>query len=737
VRWTEASPRDDPACVENHVLHESIARLPAKYQAPIVLCYLEGLTHEQAAERLGWPVGTVRGRLARARDRLRARLKCDGAASAGLPAWAGSPVPDGLRTALHNLISVFTASSQLPANCISPVVAGLASTTEGLAPMLGGKLAIFAASAAAVGVVLAGPAVRPQHPSQTQVVEKPSKPASAAPAENQKQGSLNVVYAVADLLPTEVQGEAFVQAVEPLIQLLTSTVAPGTWVGRAEDGRAVGPAEDPTHHGQITLFLMNKSLLIRHDPEVQELIARRLAQLRYLKQSSGETPESRVQQVSELVTATYPIHELTGKRAGPGSPLPNPEPFLSLITSTIAPGTWKHLDSQGRELKLWWIDENGQPTAPRETEAAHVGSLAVSADCAYLRVTHTPYVHTQLKRFLDRLLELNDPRHFHGIEAEAQNAAPQAPDGARPPASERAERIGIEFTSIGELKTSLGGQPVNATASKTHDDRDLPEQAGIDPWDYSKYRVDHPDILRMRIRRTNRDLDLPVSPEGTIQIPEGVGALLVRGETVDGIKVKLLEEFRKRGASDIDLGLVTVTDGRLEKVEPAKSDAIAVEVASFNSKLYSLEGLVRSPGKYPWVKGMNVWTALRRSGGLKGDIDTLGVSIRRAKPESGEFVDFGLTVKTMKEWILGDTAVNIPVLEPGDVVIVFPEMQPERPVRPQNKLTTSPPPESDRLNAQQKRLDALEIKVERMLQLLEESRARLGGDEASSRSVGR
>jgi polysaccharide biosynthesis/export protein len=36
-----------------------LARLPEKYREPIVLCYLEELTHEGAAERLGWPVGTV------------------------------------------------------------------------------------------------------------------------------------------------------------------------------------------------------------------------------------------------------------------------------------------------------------------------------------------------------------------------------------------------------------------------------------------------------------------------------------------------------------------------------------------------------------------------------------------------------------------------------------------------------------------------------------------------------
>ena len=66
----DSKPSDD----DWEAVHEEVERLPEKYRAPVVLCYLDGQTYEETARRIGCPVGTVRVRLSRARDRLRDRL---------------------------------------------------------------------------------------------------------------------------------------------------------------------------------------------------------------------------------------------------------------------------------------------------------------------------------------------------------------------------------------------------------------------------------------------------------------------------------------------------------------------------------------------------------------------------------------------------------------------------------------------------------------------------------------
>jgi RNA polymerase sigma factor (sigma-70 family) len=70
VAWDELRP----------VLHDEVNRLPEKYRLPIILSYLEGKSNEEVAVQLEWPVGTVKGRLSRARDLLRTRLSRRGVA---------------------------------------------------------------------------------------------------------------------------------------------------------------------------------------------------------------------------------------------------------------------------------------------------------------------------------------------------------------------------------------------------------------------------------------------------------------------------------------------------------------------------------------------------------------------------------------------------------------------------------------------------------------------------------
>src|SRR5207248_4049933 len=56
------------------VLHEELARLAERYRAPLVLCYLQGKTQDEAAALLGLAKGTLKGRLERGRALLRGRL---------------------------------------------------------------------------------------------------------------------------------------------------------------------------------------------------------------------------------------------------------------------------------------------------------------------------------------------------------------------------------------------------------------------------------------------------------------------------------------------------------------------------------------------------------------------------------------------------------------------------------------------------------------------------------------
>lgn len=105
------------------VLDQELSRLPSRYRIPILLCDVQGMTRKEAAQRLGWPEGTLSSRLARARGRLAQRLTRRGVVFSG-----GS---------LAAVVSQQTATAHVPASLVSLTVQGANLVVAGKAATVG------------------------------------------------------------------------------------------------------------------------------------------------------------------------------------------------------------------------------------------------------------------------------------------------------------------------------------------------------------------------------------------------------------------------------------------------------------------------------------------------------------------------------------------------------------------------------------------------------------------------
>jgi RNA polymerase sigma factor (sigma-70 family) len=114
------------------VLDAELARLPAKFQAPLLLCYLQGKTRDEAAQELGWSLSTLRGRLDRGREMLRGRLARRGLTLSGAlfasllgQEVASAALPATLEVRIVGM-AVASASS-IAVNSVSTKVAAMAA----------------------------------------------------------------------------------------------------------------------------------------------------------------------------------------------------------------------------------------------------------------------------------------------------------------------------------------------------------------------------------------------------------------------------------------------------------------------------------------------------------------------------------------------------------------------------------------------------------------------------------
>jgi RNA polymerase sigma factor (sigma-70 family) len=316
-------PEPEPAAGEepdrgeiHRVVHEELGRLPERLRAPIVLCYLEGMTHERAAHQLRCPVGTVRGRMARARALLHGRIARRGlvTSSAALGALLASSGPTSAVPS-HIPRSLVNAAAQLAAGTASlrdgcGVPARVAALLEGVLNVLRAKqLASSMAALAAIGIVaaVAGMSVfsasgQTRGPIERRRIDEAGRRVGPEPV-----ATFVKTYYVGDLILAKPIPSATIQAgdttttsqpwvdMSPVVDLITSTVAKGTWTihdGRETELTAPGAPVTPGPGdarsktvGRITPFFLSYSLIIRHTADVHDEVANLLRKLRRLLDS--------------------------------------------------------------------------------------------------------------------------------------------------------------------------------------------------------------------------------------------------------------------------------------------------------------------------------------------------------------------------------------------------------------------------------------------------------------------
>ena len=187
------------------------------------------------------------------------------------------------------------------------------------------------------------------------------------------------------------------------------------------------------------------------------------------------------------------------------------------------------------------------------------------------------------------------------------------------------------------------------------------------------YVVEPPDLIRIEVLEAlpGRPIggERLVRPDGTISL-DFYGDLYVAGLTLAEVKEKVVLHLRKY-INDDTLGLLrrNPETGKFEQLDPKESDRVYVDVRSYNSKNFYVQGDVAAPGKMPITGNETVLDAIQYAGGLLPTAAPTNIRLVRPAPP-GASCEQLLPVNLAAIISGGDPTTNYQLM-PGDRLMVY------------------------------------------------------------------
>lgn len=218
--------------------------------------------------------------------------------------------------------------------------------------------------------------------------------------------------------------------------------------------------------------------------------------------------------------------------------------------------------------------------------------------------------------------------------------------------------------------TAFGCQTVRTPEEKIAHSN-LPRE--LEKTSMPEYVVEPPDLVRIEVLEAlpGRPItgDRLVRPDGKVSL-DFYGDLYVSGLTVSEMKEKVIIHLRQF-LTDEALGLVELDTETLEfeRIPPRESNRVFVDVTSYNSKVYYIQGDVIQPGRLVLTGNETILDAINYAGGLLPTAAPQNIRLVRPAPP-GACCTQVLPVNLAAIVNAGDTTTNYQLM-PGDRIVVY------------------------------------------------------------------